>query len=212
MYGLCRKYDENSRALPPPRPLLYMPRRATSSTPSTAQQPSAPPPPAIPSRHLPPPPTDFSSSVTQSQDRAHARCRQGQPPRLGAPCLCDDPPHLCHRGGPTIQARGDPRGHPQALLSWRSSLRQLPRLDTLLRRDGICGEGGARARERGAAALRTPYLGHLVVVPENGFVVWVTGWRGIEQLQCLFVTHIGESNEAKIAHTTNIVIISIMLN
>jgi hypothetical protein len=84
----------------------------------------------------------------------------------------------------------------------------LPRLDTLLRRDGICGEGGARARERGAAALRTPYLGHLVVV----FVVWVTGWRGIEQLQCLFVTHIGESNEAKIAHTTNIVIISIMLN
>jgi hypothetical protein len=124
MYGLCRKYDENGRALPPPRPLLYMPRRATSSTPSTAQQPSAPPPPAIPSRHLPPPPTDFSSSVTQSQDRAHARCRQGQPPRLGAPCLCDDPPHLCHRGGPTIQARGDPRGHPQALLSWRSSLRQ----------------------------------------------------------------------------------------
>jgi hypothetical protein len=46
-------------------------------------------------------------------------------------------------------------------------------------------------RERnGGAALCGPYLGHLGVMTENGFDVWMIGWRDIEQLQYPFVTYL----------------------
>jgi hypothetical protein len=73
------------------------------------------------------------------------------------------------------------------MLSWRSSLDSCLVWPLYWAASGSVGRegGGARAAGGGGGrvALRVPYLGNVVVVPENGFEIWVAGWRGIEYLQ-----------------------------